>query len=613
MLPSPPRTLRALVLWGVIITPIITQAACSALAPPAPPPPPAPHPNLERAEASFKKGDWEGLKELVKTLPSSGVGADEGLFYHAVTQGLSYRPEVGLKLGMKALKGLEGRGSVELRERVARYQLIFQALSGGCMLAMGPLKALHAPRLDELPEGTRGLLQRALKACDESRSALSQRLKASALKASKIQKDQQTSTPQEADAESREPVEVADQASQPPALLPILTRAQREGVTPHIALLLPRAEGQKKRARFAQQLLEVAPLAVSHSERLGLPLKVELFEPEGTEALNTSVLSLPASAQVIIAFTLSKSSQEALIEATRAQARPLILMSPHALSLKEDDNVWRLFSTPELIAEELISDAQRAQAERVAVVTPEGRWGAQISEHVERSVKGLGLTWRGRERAPKHLDDVKGWQALAARISDLPIDTLVLALSPSKAAQLSTYLAAEGVWSASPERFEQRLPHLTAPRDTKEKRQERALRLYLWPSAYQQSALKQAGRYLEGARTVSPVAREHEAFQRLSEELKEEVKRSAELLDPLLIAIIEALDEPLRVSLALSRPLDPLLPKAQRDADAIPALSFEHPELMRSLMRLEVRAQRFELLPAPLSQPNPQSPQEGAP
>jgi hypothetical protein len=561
---------------------------------------------------SFKKGDWEGLKELVKTLPSSGVGADEGLFYHAVTQGLSYRPEVGLKLGMKALKALEGRGSVELRERVARYQLIFQALSGECMLAMGPLKALHAPHLDELPEGTRGLLQRALKACDESRSALSQRLKASAHKTSKkTQKDQQTSTSQKVDAESRELAEVTDQASQPPVLLPILTRAQREGVTPHIALLLPRAEGQKKRARFAQQLLEVAPLAVSHSERLGLPLKVELFEPEGTEALNTSVLNLPANAQVIIAFTLSKSTQEALIEATRTQARPLILMSPHALSLKEDDKVWRLFSTPKLIAEELVKDAQRAQAERIAVVTPEGRWGAQISEHVERSVKGLGLTWRGRERAPKQLDDVKGWQALAARISDLPIDTLVLALSPSKAAQLSTYLAAEGVWSASPERFEQRLPHLTAPRGTKEKRQERALRLYLWPSAYQQSALKQAGRYLEGARTVSPVAREHEAFQRLSEELKEEVKRSAELLDPLLIALIEALDETLRVSLALSRPLDPLLPKAQRDADAIPALSFEHPELMRSLMRLEVRAQRFELLPAP--QPNPQSPQEGAP
>ena len=179
-----------------------------------------------------------------------------------------------------------------------------------------------------------------------------------------------------------------------------------------------------------------------------------------------------------------------------------------------------------------------------------------------------------------------------------------MALSPRQSAQLMTYLAAQGIWSAQGSNFKRALPPLSQASEPEERR---LLRVYLWPSAYDQQALKQAGRYLEGARLVSPVYLEGEGFQALNQALEEEISRKAHIIDPLLLELIKLLDPLLRESLLRDEALIDRLRSLSQAEGLLPALSFERPELMGPLKLIEVKEQRFTLVKQSPQAPSPPS------
>ena len=550
-----------------LLSALLCLSACSALAPPPPAPAPEPPEGLIKARASFASGDWEALSSAAKSLPSSGPFSEEGLFYHAVTKGLEHP-----KYGLDSLLALESQGDEQLRERNQLYQLIFQGLRGECLLAIGPLKALYAPKLEGYQQGTRSLIQKVLKRCDEERADRSRQLGQELLEASK---------PKVETADSAEPTSPAPDPKAPPS------PAQLEAVTPHVALILPKK--REERSPNATRLLELAPIAREEIERTGKPLKIELYEPLGAEAIAAQLLNLGPETQLLVAFTLSRSHHDSLIEASRAQSRPLVLMSPHPLEAKAGDQIWRLFTSDELLSSAIMTDARRAGAQRVMAVITSGGASEALKLKLRTSALDQELQWEGVELAPP-LKDTAQWERLAKRISARSVDTLIMALSGRQSAQLSTYLAAEGVWSAPSERFESPLKPLSEQGAD----QPKSARLYLWPSAYDDKTLKQAGRYLEGARILSPVDRSAEGFQALDQRLQDEISRPAHLLDPLFIELIKAVDLPLRLSLIQQRPSAELIQGLSVPEGSLPALSFKGPELMSSLKLIEVKEQRFQ-------------------
>ncbi|MBM4292193.1 MAG: hypothetical protein FJ138_12775, partial [Deltaproteobacteria bacterium] len=144
-------------------------SACSAAPPPAPPAPP--DPDWVAAEVAFERGDWEALGRHVRELTPSGPHGARVQLFHALLLGLQ-QPKVGLD----ALRALEGAGRPEDRELCALLQATFTALRGDCLLSEGPLRALHLPKAASHGEGARGLMRRALDGCEARRAEGAQRL-----------------------------------------------------------------------------------------------------------------------------------------------------------------------------------------------------------------------------------------------------------------------------------------------------------------------------------------------------------------------------------------------------------------------------------------------------
>jgi len=603
---DPYRLFSALI---VLVT--LLLSACSG---PPPAPPLSPSEELLKARELFKAGDWDALKEVVKGLPSTGPFAQEGYFYLSVTKGIKHP-----KYGLDSLRAEELKGSEELRAQNQLYQLIFQGLRGECLLALGPLKSIYAPELDAYPSGTKRLIQSVLRDCDERRADQMRQLSADLkekqqAKAQPLPEAQAEPTKGPKETVATTPKTATTMKEEAPAQ-PVSRRlsvAQLQEVTPHIALFLPKKKDT--RGRVAGQLLEVAPIAKANIERSGKPITIEIFEPQGPEQLTEQVLNLDARVQLVIAFTLSSSLHRALIEASRAQARPVILLTPHPITRREGDLIWRLFTTTQSIAKAISLDAIKANAKRALLVTSSSLAGQKLARGIEEVVRASGLEWAGHEVTPKQADS-DGWSALAQRIRQRPVDTLIMALSSTQSAQLMTYLAAEGVWSAKGAQFESELP----PVNQTKKQAQALLRTYLWPSSYEQRALKQAGRYLEGARLASPVYLEGGDFKALSETLREEINRDAHIIDPLLIELITSLDQPLRESLIQDQPLSARLKELTIPAGLLPALSFQRLELMGSLRIIEVSERRFVLRSprdegAPvIIEPNPAEPNPAEP
>ena len=104
-----------------------------------------------------------------------------------------------------------------------------------------------------------------------------------------------------------------------------------------------------------------------------------------------------------------------------------------------------------------------------------------------------------------------------------PVDTLIFAsLGSTHVGTLASHLGAQGVWSAPPERF-MKAQTLTAA----SLKDDLYRRFLLWPSAYQPSTLQKAGRYLNGARVVTPVITESRGFQDFNARFRRELGRCA--------------------------------------------------------------------------------------
>ncbi len=325
-------------------------------------------------------------------------------------------------------------------------------------------------------------------------------------------------------------------------------------------------------------------------------MRVSVFEPKTLDALSAQLVQLDPSVQLVVGLSLSAEERDVFVQAAGAQVRPMVLLSPYAVDgagAQGERGVWRLFATVPLIADALVSVGVEAGARKVGVVTVPGEGGAAIGEAIKASALARGA--RVVEIAPT--SPATEWSALAARVKGWGADTLFLALSPTDVAQLTTHLAALGLWSAPPASFEGDLSAHRKPNHD-------LVRLLLWPSAYDPRLLKQAGRYVEGARGVTPFLRESHEFEALDAQTMEEIERGAQMVDPLLIDLVEGLDETLRVSLALGRPLKELLRDLTLAPALLPPLSFDGPDLLRALRVFEVSGQRFvsreRLAPSPI-------------
>ena len=110
------------------------------------------------------------------------------------------------------------------------------------------------------------------------------------------------------------------------------------------------------------------------------------------------------------------------------------------------------------------------------------------------------------------------------------------------------------------------------------------------------SVLDQAGRYLEGARTVTPVIRESENFKALDQRLRKEVGRGAELLDAIMLDVLNMIDEAIRMSEIKQLSLRAAFQELHHTPKYLAKLDFKNQEPMSELFVLEVHDQQFQRL-----------------
>jgi hypothetical protein len=187
------------------------------------------------------------------------------------------------------------------------------------------------------------------------------------------------------------------------------------------------------------------------------------------------------------------------------------------------------------------------------------------------------------------------WAKLADQVRAWPVDTLFfISLSGTLVGTIASNLAARGVWSAPPHRFNQTL-QLTAddPSDDLYRR------FVLWPSAYQASTLQQAGRYLNGARTVTPVYLESEAFRALNQRCERELGRAAGPIDAIFLDVLASFDEAMRFGKSRQVSLVDALKRYSKTPRFTRPLDFTKPQVIQELFEVEVRGPEFMLVEPP--------------
>ena len=561
---------------------LILAQACTSR---PPPPPPSVDPTLEASRGAFSRGDWASLKKLSSRFPSAGSGYGEALFYQAVLRGVD-EPKRGLAL----LSKVEGASSPVVRPLIPMYSLIFQAISGECLTSEGALRKMYWPKAEEYGLGTRTLMQRALKHCDTLRTRLHKRIAPPAQGVS-------SESAQSKDTLKTQAVNTVSKDAEPTGPM-TMTRAQREATRPHISLILPRKKTE--RPLPSQLILEIAPILISQREQSGLSLTIDVIEVTGKESISEVLEQVPKASQVLLAFTTSKSLHKALISTVRTQARPIISLSPFSIKREAKENIWRAFTPRDLMSASLSKIGHQAGTQRVGAVSIQGRDGERILKSLKTSFQERDVKWAGQLQVnPEHND----WKSIAKQIRRWNVDSLVIALDSTHTGQLVTYLGAQGVWSAPRSRFNQDLVSENEKRRLKSKNSELSdqyVRYLLWPTAYTDQLLNQAGRYVEGARVVTPVVRDSEPFKTLNLTLEEEVERSAHLSDALLVDLIDLLDEAMRRSEIYKRPLLSMLFELGTSTRFLPSISFDQLDLINTLHVLEVHQQRFRLWRDPM-------------
>ena len=182
---------------------------------------------------------------------------------------------------------------------------------------------------------------------------------------------------------------------------------------------------------------------------------------------------------------------------------------------------------------------------------------------------------------------------LAQELRKWPVDTFIFTpLASLSVTSLVTHLASKGVWSASGKRFSQNIDMEA------EAGEDIYRRFILWPNLYDQAVLDQVGRYLEGARTVSPVFKESESFKALDQKLLKEVGRGAQILDALMQDVLLFVDEAIRLSEVKQIALDEAFTKLSVRTKYLIKLDFTQKNALRKLYDIEVHDQQFRLFEA---------------
>ena len=580
---------------------------------------PAPSdPNISAAEQAFLKGDWDTLKALITRLPGEGANLSESLFYQAVTLGIDQA-----KRGAEKMKDLQVSGPVKVRERAALLYLVFKAQSGDCLLTEGALRRVYWPKAESLPQGSRFLLETALRGCDDLKrkshdavNAISEELKENSHSSEPSQTDQSVKESPSVEVKALDSKSELGSPKDSPSAgshLSMLTMAERQSVSPYLQLwlpLVPSGEGTKPQPAGINTLLsESAPLLVNEHESKGERVTLERLDVslEGEQSVSMRVAELRTEVDAIIAVTPNEDLHQAVISASKTYLRPLFMMTPfkfesdenvakdHVASEQNTRQIWRIYPDLELITASLVKMASQAESQGVGVLIPEGPQGLKTLSAFKASLSAQGIQLI-RHRA---LASDADWNQVATELRAWPVDTLIFASLPQLSiTSLVTHLAAKGIWSAESKMFQEPLLIKAERAD-----QDLYRRYLLWPSAYDQRTLDQAGRYLEGARTVTPVVRETAQYQDLDKRLRQEVGRGAELLDAIVLELLTHIDEAVRIAKVKQRELSTVLSEINPTLNYLKKLDFNQVSPLAELYAVEVHEQAFRQIPQEVKAP----------
>ena len=402
----------------------------------------------------------------------------------------------------------------------------------------------------------------------------------------------------QAEAQSDEP-KSAEEGEGQVKHLANLTSSERQSISPYLQLWLPLVtppgESRAKPSGINTLLSESAPLLVDQRESRGERVTLERLDVsvEGELSVSMRVAELRSEVDAIIAVTPSRELHNAVTAASKTYQRPLFMMTPFKLS--DDDKIaqgeeaepleqWRIYPDRKLIAASLVKVAAQSESQGVGLLIPEGPQGVKTLGAFKSALKRAGVKLTHHRALSSEME----WDKVASELRTWPVDTLIFASLPQLSiTSLVTHLAAKGVWSAEPSMFEEPLTMRAERPD-----QDLYRRYLLWPSAYEQRTLDQAGRYLEGARTVSPVVRETPEYQALDRQLRREVGRGAELLDAIGIDLLSCVDEAIRVSRVKQRKLIDAL-QGGAVLKYLKKLDFSKESPLTELYTIEVHEQRF--------------------
>ena len=381
-----------------------------------------------------------------------------------------------------------------------------------------------------------------------------------------------------------------------------LTSSERQSISPYLQLWLPlvtpSGESRAKPSGINTLLSESAPLLVNQRESRGERVTLERLDVsvEGEFSVSMRVAELRSEVDAIIAVTPSRELHDAVTAASKTYQRPLFMMTPFKLGDEEKKSQsgeaeqidqWRIYPDRKLIAASLVKVAAQSESQGVGLLIPEGPQGVKTLSAFKSALKMAGVSLIHHRALSSEME----WDKVAAELRTWPVDTLIFASLPQLSiTSLVTHLAAKGVWSAEPSMFEEPLTMRAERPD-----QDLYRRYLLWPSAYEQRTLDQAGRYLEGARTVSPVVRETPEYQALDRQLRREVGRGAELLDAIGIDLLSCVDEAIRVSRIKQRKLSDALQVGSM-LKYLKTLDFSKESALTELYTIEVHEQRFRRL-----------------
>jgi hypothetical protein len=562
--------------------------------------PPAPlDPKFNQAQKYFEDSDWKSLKKIIKYLPGSGTSHGMTLFYKAVIQGLN-DPKKALDILNKAMKKRmkTQKRHKNFTELIDTYEAIFTALVGSCLITEGPLQELYWPIWKDQKRSTTYWIKKALSHCEKERQNTIKFVHLDP----KIQKSNQAKESINSDEQNQPPV--VDEIQNTSRMF-TLDQAQKQSVHTKITVLLV-IEDQKQ-VRNLQRIHETIQWISDQKEAEGLSITLKIIEIQEESHIAIKLEEISPQTQALILFSYSKKLQTKILAHSKVQTIPTLTISPYAIKKRSSAPLWKLFLSRSMIAKSLIVEAQTNKSKKIGLILPPAKAGQKIMKSIKRFAKKHEIDLVGSVQI-QGTETSKEWESITKEMINWSADTLLFAVDRLSINILVTYLANQDYWSAPPSLYSKDLSLKHSKEDSKtskkttknkQKQSKKYFKYLLWPNAYQDRLLTQSGRYLEGARLVSPVFKESESFQNLTQELQKSIARPADSLDPFFIDSIEILDQALRAHLILKVSLDELLSEKDITSRYLPKLSFKRLNIMKHLHRIEIKDRSFSLVQDP--------------